>query len=116
MAAVSPPPGITFIIIWVLVWVLFALLGIRLAPMATQVPSDRLIIRGRFRTRRIHANQISKIVLVRRRDGQYALDFWMIKAELRSGGRARLWGIGQVGSPQQPPQLAAAAEEITVER
>jgi hypothetical protein len=35
-------------------------------------------------------------------------------AELRSGGRARLWGLGQVGSPkQEPPQLAAAAAEIT---
>ena len=114
----SPPPGITFVIIWVLVWVLFALFGIRLARMATQVHSDRLIIliRGLFRTRRIHANQISKIVLVRRRDRQCSLDFWMIKAELRSGGGARLWEIGQVGSPQQPPQLAAAAEEITVER
>jgi hypothetical protein len=97
VAAVSPPPGITFIIIWVLVWGLFALFGIRLARMETQVHGDRLVIRGLFRTRRIHANQISKIVLVRRRDRQYALDLWMIMAELRPGGRARLWGSGRSG-------------------
>jgi hypothetical protein len=114
VAAVSPPPGITFIIVWVLVWGLFALFGIRLARMATQVHSDRLVIRGLFRTRRIHANRVSKIVLVRRRDRQYAIDFWMVMAELRSGGRARLWGLGQAGSPkQEPPELAAAAAEIT---
>jgi hypothetical protein len=114
VAAVSPPPGITFIIIWVLVWGLFALFGIRLARMATYVHGDRLVIRGLFRTRRIHANQISKIVLVRRRDRQYALDFWMIMAELRRGGRARLWGIGQVGSNgQEPPHLTAVVAEIT---
>jgi hypothetical protein len=93
---------------------LFALFGIRLARMATQVHGDRLVIRGLFRTRRIHANQVSKIVLVRRRDRQYAIDFWMVMAELRRGGAAQLWGLGQIGSPkEEPPQLAAAAAEIT---
>jgi hypothetical protein len=116
VAAVSPPPGVTFKIVWVLVWALFALFGIRLARVSTTVHADRLVIRGPLLTRRLHANQVSKIALVRRHDRQYAVDFWMIVAELGRGGRARLWGIGQVSSSgkdtREPPSLTATVAEI----
>jgi hypothetical protein len=43
--------GISFRVIWDLVWILIALIAIRIARLGVQVRRDQLIIRGFFRTR-----------------------------------------------------------------
>jgi hypothetical protein len=77
VAVVSPPPGIAFRIIWAVIWLSFGLFGIRLARLATQVHNGRLVIRGFFRTRRFDASQISKISLIRLREGANKVYVWI---------------------------------------
>jgi hypothetical protein len=113
VAVVSPPPGTAFRIIWALAWLSFALFGIRLARLATQVRGDRLVIRGFFRTRKFHASQISRIALVRIRNGQYRVYTWIPRAYLHKGGSVRLWGLGATGSGQEPATLTAAVNDIS---
>ena len=58
------PCGIPFRVIWDVVWILIALIAIRIARLGVQV--DRLIIRGCLRTRTFDASQISDTTLVTR--------------------------------------------------
>ena len=51
--------GIPFRIIWDLVWILIALIAIRIARLGVHVRRDQLIIRGFFRTRTFNQRDLA---------------------------------------------------------
>jgi len=104
--------GIPFRIIWDLVWILIALIAIRIARLGVQVRRDQLIIRGFFRTRTFNASQISGITLVRGHYQQFG-SFWVPSVHFHGGGSIRLAVLMASGTRAGPPAtLVTRTQEI----
>lgn len=105
--------GISFRVIWDLVWILIALIAIRIARLGVQVRRDQLIIRGFFRTRTFNASQISGITLARGHYQQFG-SFWVPYVHFHGGGSIRLAGL-MVGGTRAgaPATLVTLTQEIT---
>ena len=104
--------GISFRVIWDLVWILIALIAIRIARLGVQVRRDQLIIRGFLRTRAFNASQISGITLAREHYQQFG-SFWVPYVHFHGGGSVRL-AVLKVGGTRAgaPTTLVTRTQEI----
>lgn len=107
--------SILFRVIWDLVWILIALIAIRITQLRVQVRPERLIIHGFLRTRTFNNSQISDIRLVqeRERSGQYSSTFWLPYVYFHDGGSIRLAVLMVSGTRAgAPATLVTRAQEI----
>jgi hypothetical protein len=107
--------GISFRVIWDLVWILIALIAIRIARLGVQVRGDRLIIRGFLRTRTFHASQVSGITLARGHSQQQFGSFWTPYVHFHGGDSIRLAAL-MVGGTRAgaPAMLVTRTQEIAL--
>ena len=104
--------GISFRVIWDLVWILIALSAIRVARLAVQVRGDQLIIRGYLRTRTFDTSQVRGITLVREHSRQSG-SVWVPYVNFHGGDSIRLAVLMVSGTRAgAPARLVTPAQEI----
>ena len=104
--------GVSFRVIWDLVWILIAAMGIRVARLAVQVRGAQLIVRGFLRTRTFKASQVRGITLVREHSPQGG-SLWVPYVHFNGGDSVRLAVLMVSGTRAgAPARLVTPAQEI----